>query len=123
MCRKAFPLYGLQSPPLFSTGRLPGTIAELASDYADSVERVAPNGPVRLLGWSFGGSMALLIAGELRRRGGREVGFVGMLDARTDVTPDTAFDADAVLGSLLREMASPLHRCAADGGRCGDAGT
>ncbi|MCV7251749.1 non-ribosomal peptide synthase/polyketide synthase [Mycobacterium hackensackense] len=99
---ESIPLYGLQSP-LFSTGRLPGTIAELASDYADSVERVAPNGPVRLLGWSFGGSMALLVAGELHRRG-REVGFVGMLDARTDVTPDTAFDADAVLGSLLREM-------------------
>ncbi|MCV7209473.1 non-ribosomal peptide synthase/polyketide synthase [Mycolicibacterium canariasense] len=96
------PIYGLQSP-LFATGRLPDTIAELAYEYADSVERVAPTGPVRLLGWSFGGSMALLIASELRRRG-REVGFVGMLDARPDTAPGADFDAEAVLGSLLREM-------------------
>ncbi|MBI3224256.1 MAG: non-ribosomal peptide synthase/polyketide synthase [Mycolicibacterium cosmeticum] len=95
------PLYGLQSP-LFSTGRLPGSIAELAREYADSVQRVAPTGPVRLLGWSFGGSMALLIATELRGRG-RDVTFVGMLDARTDVV-DGEFDTEAVLASLLREM-------------------
>ncbi|MDX1874598.1 non-ribosomal peptide synthase/polyketide synthase [Mycolicibacterium sp. 120266] len=96
------PIYGLQSP-LFATGRLPDTITELAHNYADSVERVAPTGPVRLLGWSFGGSMALLIATELQRRG-REIGFVGMLDARTDTAPGADFDAESVLGSLLREM-------------------
>jgi thioesterase domain-containing protein/acyl carrier protein len=96
------PIYGLQSP-LFAGGRLPDTIAELAHNYADSVERVAPTGPVRLLGWSFGGSMALLIATELQRRG-REIGFVGMLDARTDTAPGADFDAESVLGSLLREM-------------------
>ncbi|MHA3022899.1 non-ribosomal peptide synthase/polyketide synthase [Mycobacterium sp. BMJ-28] len=101
------PLYGLQSP-LFSTGRLPGSIAELARDYADSVQQVAPSGPVRLLGWSFGGAMALLIAQELTRRG-RTVGFVGMLDARTDIAPDAEFDADAALGSLLREMGFPVQ--------------
>ncbi|MGU3499521.1 non-ribosomal peptide synthase/polyketide synthase [Mycobacterium sp. C31M] len=100
------PLYGLQSP-LFTTGRLSTDITELAAEYADSVERVAPSGPIRLLGWSFGGSMALLIAQVLRRRG-RQVGFVGMLDARTDTAPDTEFDATAVLGGLLREMGFPV---------------
>jgi thioesterase domain-containing protein len=92
---------------LFATGRLPTTIAELAGEYADSVQRLYPDGPVRLLGWSFGGSMALLIAGELRRRG-REIGFVGMLDARTDTAEDTEFDATDVLGGLLREMGFPV---------------
>jgi amino acid adenylation domain-containing protein len=98
------PLYGLQSP-LFSGGELPDTIAELASSYADMVASVAPTGSVRLLGWSFGGSMALLVAQELTRRG-REVGFVGMLDARSDVTDANGaeFDSAAVLGGLLREM-------------------
>ncbi|MET0474163.1 MAG: amino acid adenylation domain-containing protein, partial [Mycobacterium sp.] len=100
------PLYGLQSP-LFTDGTLPDTIAELASDYADSVVAVAPIGPVRLLGWSFGGSMALLVARELTRRG-REVGFVGMLDARTDVASDGPFDPATVLGGLLREMGFPV---------------
>jgi amino acid adenylation domain-containing protein len=100
------PLYGLQSP-LFYRGELPDTIAELASGYADTVVDVAPSGPIRLLGWSFGGSVALLIAQELTRRG-REVTFVGMLDARTDVAADDTFDPAAVLAGLLREMGFPV---------------
>ncbi len=101
------PLYGLQSP-VFSGRRSPDTIADLANDYADTVEGIAPTGPVRLLGWSFGGSVALLVARELVRRG-REVGFVGMLDARTDDVTVDDFDADAVLGGLLREMGFPVE--------------
>ncbi|CAN5600445.1 non-ribosomal peptide synthetase [soil metagenome] len=100
------PLYGLQSP-LFSGGVLPATIAELAAGYADTVAAVAPTGPIRLLGWSFGGSVALLVAQELTRRG-RDVDFVGMLDARTDVVEDREFDSAAVLGGLLREMGFPV---------------
>jgi amino acid adenylation domain-containing protein len=100
------PLFGLQSP-LFSAGQLPDTIAELAAGYADTVVDVAPSGPIRLLGWSFGGSMALLIAQELTRRG-REVTFVGMLDARTDVAENDTFDPAAVLAGLLREMGFPV---------------
>jgi thioesterase domain-containing protein/acyl carrier protein len=100
------PLYGLQSP-LFTGGALPDTIGELASDYADTVAEIAPTGPIRLLGWSFGGSMALLIAEELTRRG-RDVSHVGMLDARTDLVEDKAFDPDAVLAGLLREMGFPV---------------
>lgn len=97
------PIYGLQSP-LFSGASLPATIGELAAQYADAVVATAPAGPVRLLGWSFGGSMALLVAQELTRRG-RQVDFVGMLDARTDVAVEPAdFDPAAVLGGLLREM-------------------
>ncbi len=97
------PIYGLQSP-LFSGTPLPDTIAELAVSYADSIVAVAPYGPIRLLGWSFGGSIALLMAQELTRRG-REVSFVGMLDARTDAAEgDAQFDGPAVLAGLLREM-------------------
>lgn len=98
------PLYGLQSP-VFSGAALPDTIGELAADYADRVDETAPTGPVRLLGWSFGGALAVLIAQELTRRG-RDVSWVGMLDARTDVAddPGAAFDPDAVLAGLLREM-------------------
>jgi amino acid adenylation domain-containing protein/non-ribosomal peptide synthase protein (TIGR01720 family) len=99
------PLYALQSPR-FTGAAHPATIDALAIEYAAIVEGVAPTGPVRLLGWSFGGSVAFLIAGELRRRG-RDVTFVGMLDTRTDVADDAGsadVDAQAVLGGLLREM-------------------
>lgn len=50
--------------------------------------------------------MALLVAQELTRRG-REVGFVGMLDARTDVAPGE-FETAEVLAGLLREMGFPV---------------
>lgn len=87
---RQIPIYGLQS--LFTGTPLPESIAELTARYADTIVAVAPSGPVRLLGWSFGGSMALLIAQELSRRG-REVTFVGMLDARTDTAdPNAGFD-------------------------------
>ena len=104
--RHSIPMYALQSP-LFSTGTLPETIDELAADYAARIVALAPTGPLRLLGWSFGGSTALLVAQELVRRG-RNVTFVGMLDARTDVATDAAFDPAAVLAGLLREMGFPV---------------
>jgi thioesterase domain-containing protein/acyl carrier protein len=103
---ESIPIYGLQSP-LFSGEELPETIADLAAGYADTVVAMAPMGPVRLLGWSFGGSMALLVAQELTSRG-REVSFVGMLDARIDVVGQADFDPAAVLGGLLREMGFPV---------------
>ncbi|MDG4666640.1 non-ribosomal peptide synthetase [Mycobacterium sp. 236(2023)] len=96
------PIYALQSPTLRGAAQ-PESIAELAADYADRIADIAPTGPIRLLGWSFGGSAAILIAQELRHRG-RDVSFVGMLDTRTDADPQENFDAEAVLGSLLREM-------------------
>ena len=100
------PLYGLQSP-LFSGGTLPEHIAELAASYVEAVTSIAPDGPIRLLGWSFGGAVALLIAQQLAGRG-REVGFVGMLDSYPDTTEDHDFDAGAVLAGVLREMGFPV---------------
>ncbi|CAN5128031.1 hypothetical protein BH11ACT7_BH11ACT7_29520 [soil metagenome] len=101
------PIYGLQSP-VFTGRPLPATITELAVQYADTVQASAPTGPIRLLGWSFGGSLAVLIAHELVRRG-RDVSWLGMLDARTDATTQEVFDPAAVLGSLLREMGFPVE--------------
>ncbi|MCG7596204.1 thioesterase domain-containing protein, partial [Mycobacterium sp. PSTR-4-N] len=101
------PLYALQSA-LFSGGQLPDDLASLASDYADIVEQIAPDGPVRLLGWSFGGVLALLAAQELRRRG-RLIGMVAMLDSYPEVTEaGRVHDRDAVLARVLAEMGFPV---------------
>ncbi len=102
------PLYALQAPT-FSGSPQPATLDALAEHYADLVTDTAPTGPLRLLGWSFGGSVAFMLARVLRGRG-RDVGFVGMLDARVDVAEDIAtsteagFDTERVLAELLREM-------------------
>ena len=53
--------------------------------------QAAPTGPIRLFGWSFGGSLALLIAQGLTERG-----------------RETEFDPEAVLAGLLREMGFPV---------------
>jgi thioesterase domain-containing protein len=73
-------LIGLQSP-LLSGLPAPSSLAGLAAEHADRIASVYPAGPVRLLGWSFGGALALCLAAELRSRG-RTVAFVGMLDTR-----------------------------------------
>ncbi|BCJ51556.1 hypothetical protein Asp14428_30310 [Actinoplanes sp. NBRC 14428] len=90
------PLVGLQSP-LLSGADLPPTLTELAARHADAVQQYQPTGPIRLLGWSFGGALALCVAAELTARG-RTVAFTGMLDARRDTgSPST-------LAGLLTEM-------------------
>lgn len=74
------PVYGLQARGLDGRGALPGTLAEMAEDYADRIRAVRPTGPYHLLGWSVGGVVAHEIAVRLRRRGA-EVGSLTLLDA------------------------------------------
>jgi thioesterase domain-containing protein/acyl carrier protein len=94
------PLIGLQSPTL-SGLPAPVSLAALAAAHADRVAELAPSGPIRLLGWSFGGALALVLAAELRARG-RSVSFVGMLDTRRSA--DTPGDVSALLAELGFEV-------------------
>jgi thioesterase domain-containing protein/aryl carrier-like protein len=106
------PIIGLQSPWL-SGLPLPDSMAALAAAHADRIAGIAPDGPIRLLGWSFGGALALCIAAKLRARG-RSVTFVGMLDTRRSAAGDVAAGlTDAVVldtrrsadvASLLTEL-------------------
>jgi hypothetical protein len=47
------PIIGLQSPSLSGLAA-PDSMTALAAAHADRIAAVAPNGPIRLLGWSFG---------------------------------------------------------------------
>ncbi|WP_219467228.1 non-ribosomal peptide synthetase [Nonomuraea rhizosphaerae] len=89
------PLYGLQSPRLSRDDGLPATMDELAAEYAALIARTVPEGPVGLLGWSFGGAVAHKVAVLL---GGR-VTFLGMLDTPVEVPEGTGDVA-----GLLAEM-------------------
>ncbi|MCZ4098400.1 thioesterase domain-containing protein, partial [Streptomyces sp. H39-C1] len=114
------PLYGLQSPRLSRTDDLPTTFGELAAEYAELIGRTAPAGPVRLLGWSFGGAVAHAVA-TLLTAAGREVSFLGMLDSRARVPAsqdateedgtqryDAAWDGPAAVVRLLTELGYPV---------------
>ncbi|MEU3606827.1 amino acid adenylation domain-containing protein [Streptomyces sp. NPDC035033] len=66
----AVPVHAVQARGLARPDdRLPADMAEMAADYADHLEAAFPEGPYRLLGWSFGGLAAHALATELQRRG------------------------------------------------------
>lgn len=56
------------------------TLAAMAAHYSRTIRALRPSGPYRLLGWSFGGTLAHEIAGQLEREGGI-VDFLGLIDS------------------------------------------
>ncbi|WP_415047453.1 thioesterase domain-containing protein [Gordonia sp. (in: high G+C Gram-positive bacteria)] len=72
-------LYALQADGLDGSP-LPQTLREVARDYLDTIEEVAPTGPIQLLGWSVGGVIAHEIAVAAAARG-RLVSRLVLLDA------------------------------------------
>ena len=94
--------YGVQSPGL-EGGRLFDGIPAMAAEYAAAVESAAPNGPVLLGGWSFGGVVAFEMGRQLRARG-REVPLVALLDSYAPT------GADLLAGRSDAELLRPLLR-------------
>jgi thioesterase domain-containing protein/acyl carrier protein len=62
------PIVGINQIPQNGEAE-PGSIRSMATSYADRLQAVYPDGPYKLLGWSFGGVVAHELAIELRRRG------------------------------------------------------
>ena len=62
------PIIGINQIPQNGEAE-PGSIRDMARNYADRLQAVYPVGPYKLLGWSFGGPVAHELAIELRRRG------------------------------------------------------
>ncbi|WP_207099493.1 non-ribosomal peptide synthetase [Paracoccus shandongensis] len=72
-------VWGIQHPGLDLTVPLPGSLDDLARDYAARIAAVA-DGPVHLAGWSVGGILAQATAIELAALG-RRAGLVAALDS------------------------------------------
>ncbi|WP_197515527.1 non-ribosomal peptide synthetase, partial [Mycobacterium sp. E1747] len=62
------PLIGINRVPQNGEGE-PASIRAMAARYADTLQTLYPDGPYKLLGWSFGGVVAHELAIELQRRG------------------------------------------------------
>ncbi|MBI5815654.1 MAG: amino acid adenylation domain-containing protein [Nitrospinae bacterium] len=99
------PVFGLQARGL-EEGQAPlRTVEELADSYIASVNEQWPEGPLNILGWSFGGYVAYEMARRLAERG-RDVGMVGILDAYVpSILPQSLRDMDdaGALASVLAE--------------------
>nr|WP_231996353.1 non-ribosomal peptide synthetase [Mycobacterium scrofulaceum] len=62
------PIIGINRVPQNGEGEAE-SIRAMAARYADTLQTLYPDGPYKLLGWSFGGVVAHELAIELRRRG------------------------------------------------------
>ena len=68
------------------------SLERMASDYVAKIREKQPHGPYHLLGWSLGGTLAMLMAAQLEREG-QQLKFVGLVDS---FVPSAAVDAGAV---------------------------
>ncbi|MEV6752604.1 amino acid adenylation domain-containing protein [Streptomyces sp. NPDC051214] len=74
------PVYGVQARGIARSEQLPGSVEEMAADYAEEIRTVQPVGPYHLLGWSIGGTIAQAVAARLEELG-EEVALLALLDA------------------------------------------
>lgn len=73
-------IYGVQAKGIGKKEELPKTLAEMAAGYIQAVQKIQPEGPYRLLGWSFGGNVVQEMAVQLQQMG-HEVEQLIILDA------------------------------------------
>ncbi|WNV84096.1 non-ribosomal peptide synthetase [Umezawaea sp. Da 62-37] len=108
------PVYGLQSRGLTEPDARDVSADEVVKDHLERIREVQPEGPYRLLGWSFGGGMAHLLAERLRAEG-EEVSLLAVLDGyptRADPTapvlaPEDPSAWEAMVRSLGHEPSVP----------------
>ena len=75
-----YPLYGFEAAGNIDLAIDGVSIQALAEKYIRDIKAVSPQGPYRLLGWSFGGVLAYEIAHQLAQLGD-EIEFIGLLDS------------------------------------------
>jgi thioesterase domain-containing protein len=75
------PIYGIQAQSLLAGQPALLRLEDQAAFYLAEIRQIQPKGPYYFLGYSFGGTIALEIAHQLRALGER-VELLGMLDSR-----------------------------------------
>ncbi|NIE69194.1 non-ribosomal peptide synthase/polyketide synthase, partial [Burkholderia sp. Ax-1719] len=98
---------GIEYPAYADAAWRFGGLAALASDYRDAIRAVQPAGPYALLGWSFGGMLAVETA-RLLEADGETVAFVGLLDSSIHAE----VSASSPQPTVWREAADPQELAA-----------
>ena len=73
------PVYAVETQGTNKDLEILTSVEEMARTYLEEVQRVQPQGPYHLCGYSFGGIIAFEMAQRLRTAG-HEVGIVGLID-------------------------------------------
>jgi thioesterase domain-containing protein len=80
----------------------------MAIDYTQIICQQQGNGPYYLLGFSFGGFIAMAIANLLERQG-QNVAFVGLVESDVNLT-DPSYPKNIVLQNLIMQTYSLIRR-------------
>ncbi|MFJ3077509.1 amino acid adenylation domain-containing protein [Pseudomonas sp. NPDC087029] len=86
-------VYGLQNRMLLDRQWQDESLEAMAIDYAQYIRQKQPQGPYRLLGWSLGGTLAMLVSRELESQG-QQVELLGLVDTYLPGEADAALDED-----------------------------
>ncbi len=76
------PVFGVQAQALESKKSALLHLKDMAAHYLEEIRQVQPQGPYYLLGYSFGGTMVLEMAHQLKAAG-QQVAMLGMLDSKS----------------------------------------
>ncbi|MCZ9634915.1 type I polyketide synthase [Rhodococcus sp. BH5] len=102
---ESIPVYGIQAYGLDGIQPLAASAGEMVDCYLKHLRSIQPHGPYRLLGWSFGGTVAYAMATKLQSEG-EQIEVLALLDA--PVMQADAFDEGTVdnhIASLLLRVA------------------
>lgn len=102
------PLHAFQTEQFNADMEPLRSIEEMATHYCETMLRLQPEGPYRLLGWSMGGLIAHEMARHLAERGHR-VSFLAMLDSYPfkPVGPDEPQREDLMVRAALGFLGFP----------------
>ena len=107
----------IQSRMLLDPAFSDTSLQSMASDYVAQIREKQPQGPYHLLGWSLGGTLAMLMAAQLEREG-QPVKFVGLVDsfvASAAINAGAVDDWRADLRDFLRVTLPDAANVAIDG--------
>jgi thioesterase domain-containing protein len=96
------PIYGIQARGFASDVELPETLDDIVGESLNKIRAIDPCGPYRLLGWSFGGIVAHMIATRLQAEG-FEVEQLVLFDSYPP--EDHAEETPHTMDSIWREIA------------------
>ncbi len=97
------PIYGIQAQSLLAEQPALLRLEDQAAFYLKEMREIQPTGPYYFLGYSFGGTIALEIAHQLRTLG-EQVKLLGMLDSRQRDCIGVAQRNDSVRLQLSRRI-------------------
>jgi amino acid adenylation domain-containing protein len=97
------PVHGLQARGLTDAHGRPASVEEMAADYVRQIREVAPDGPYRLLGWSFGGHVAHAAAVLLTREGAT-VDLLAVLDAHPEPADAVPPGREEIMAAQMRAI-------------------